>query len=111
MKKELWSRAETFDSVNGQSTNKSWVLVDLEETIALGKELGQRLPNLTLLLLNGPLGAGKTSLIKGLAKSFGIQEPINSPSFALSQHYTEGNPPLIHIACRLWDQHALRLLL
>ena len=50
-----------------------------------------------MLLLRGQLGAGKTSLVQGLALSFGIQEPITSPTFALAQHYPQGNPPLVHL--------------
>ena len=36
-------------------------------------------------------------LLKGIAKSIGIKEPITSPTFPLSQHYPSGSPPLIHI--------------
>ena len=84
-------------SLEWQSTDQSWILKNLEETIALGKELGKKIPNLNLLLLYGPLGAGKTSLIKGLGMSLGITEPISSPTFSLAQHYPPGKPPLIHL--------------
>ncbi len=60
-------------------------------------ELGRRLPNEAILLLRGPLGAGKTSLVQGIALALGIGEPVTSPTFALSQHYMDGNPPLIHL--------------
>ena len=50
-----------------------------------------------MLLLRGQLGAGKTSLVQGLALALGIQEPITSPTFALAQHYPKGNPPLVHL--------------
>nr|WP_156771029.1 tRNA (adenosine(37)-N6)-threonylcarbamoyltransferase complex ATPase subunit type 1 TsaE [Synechococcus sp. CC9902] len=70
---------------------------DLEATQALGAELAQRLPAEAILLLKGPLGAGKTSLVQGIALALGIGEPITSPTFALAQHYTDGNPPLIHL--------------
>ncbi len=40
-----------------------------------------------IVLLMGELGAGKTSLVKGIANGLGIQEPITSPSFALAHHY------------------------
>jgi tRNA threonylcarbamoyladenosine biosynthesis protein TsaE len=72
-------------------------LSDLEATQALGAELAQRLPAEAILLLKGPLGAGKTSLVQGIALALGISEPITSPTFALAQHYTDGNPPLIHL--------------
>ena len=64
---------------------------------SLGAELAQRLPAEAILLLKGPLGAGKTSLVQGIALALGISEPITSPTFALAQHYTDGNPPLIHL--------------
>jgi len=47
--------------------------------------------------LKGPLGAGKTSLVQGIALALGVSEPITSPTFALAQHYSDGNPPLIHL--------------
>ena len=47
--------------------------------------------------MEGPLGAGKTSLVKGIAKGLGIQETITSPTFALAQHYNESQVPLIHL--------------
>jgi len=72
-------------------------LPDLEATQALGTELVQQLPAEAILLLQGPLGAGKTSLVQGIALALGIGEPITSPTFALAQHYTDGNPPLIHL--------------
>ena len=80
---------------------------DLEATRGLGIELGRRLPIGAMLLLKGPLGAGKTSLVQGIAIALGIGEPITSPTFALAQHYTDGNPPLIHLDLyRLEQSHA-----
>jgi len=35
--------------------------------------------------------------VQGLAQACGISEPITSPTFALAQHYPEGNPPLVHL--------------
>ena len=70
---------------------------DLAATQTLGTELVQQLPAEAILLLQGPLGAGKTSLVQGIALALGIGEPITSPTFALAQHYTDGNPPLIHL--------------
>ena len=66
-------------------------LADAAATLALGQSLAAELrgrPNLQrLLLLRGQLGAGKTSLVQGLALGLGIEEPITSPTFALAQHY------------------------
>ena len=63
-------------------------LPDLAATWALGAELAQRLPAGTVMLLCGELGAGKTSLVQGLAMGLGIHETVTSPSFALAHHYT-----------------------
>lgn len=59
--------------------------------------LARALPAGSILLLSGPLGAGKTSLVQGLAEGLGIDEPITSPTFALAQHYPQGTPRLIHL--------------
>ena len=91
---------EKFEVLNScpQQTNKfCWSLEKPESTMTLGSRLTKKFPDLRILLLNGPLGAGKTTLVKGIAKSFKIKEPITSPTFPLSQHYPSGSPPLIHI--------------
>ena len=79
--------AEASGSPGQQSTESSWTLEDLEATHRLGRDLAGRLPPGAVLLLSGPLGAGKTSLVQGLALALGIDEPITSPTFALAQHY------------------------
>ena len=89
--------AETSGSLAADSTGCIWHLETLETTHALGRQLALLLPPGSILLLNGPLGAGKTSLVQGLAQGLGINEPITSPTFALAQHYTSGHPPLVHL--------------
>ena len=59
-----------------------------------------------ILLLSGPLGAGKTSLVQGLAEGLGITEPITSPTFALAQHYPQGEPQLVHLDLYRLEQPA-----
>ena len=90
-------KLEVFNSFAQQSNNYCWTLEKPESTISLGSRLTKIFPHLSILLLNGPLGAGKTTLVKGIAKSLKIDEPITSPTFPLSQHYPSGSPPLIHI--------------
>ena len=97
MKKDLYQVAGANESIDDQSTDSSWVLDDLTETIEFGKQLKAKIPSLKLLLLEGPLGVGKTSLVQGIAISLGINEPITSPTFALSQHYSSTNQYLIHM--------------
>ena len=75
-----------------------------EETIALGEYLATRLPDGCVLALTGDLGAGKTTLVRGIAKGLGIKEVVQSPTFNIMKIYLKGNRPLIHIdAYRLAD--------
>ncbi len=97
MKKDSEGQFEVFNSFVQQTNNFCWTLEKPESTMSLGSRLTKKFPDLSILLLNGPLGAGKTTLVKGLAKSLKIKEPITSPTFSLSQHYPTGSPPLIHI--------------
>ena len=97
MKKDSEEQFEVFNSFDQQTNSFCWTLVKPESTVSLGMMLTKKIPNLRILLLNGPLGAGKTTLVKGIAKSLRIKEPITSPTFPLSQHYPSGSPPLIHI--------------
>jgi tRNA threonylcarbamoyladenosine biosynthesis protein TsaE len=64
-----------------------------EETIALGERLAQYLPGRQVVLLIGPLGAGKTTLAKGIVTGLGAAKPdeVSSPTFTLIHEYgTEG---------------------
>jgi len=63
-----------------------------EETIALGERLARELPRRAVVLLIGELGAGKTTLVKGLVKGLGAAEPeeVSSPTFTLIHEYGEG---------------------
>ena len=97
MKKNSEEQFEVLNSFDQQNNNFCWTLEKPESTISLGSTLTKKLQDLSILLLNGPLGVGKTTLVKGIAKSLGIFEPITSPTFPLSQHYPSGSPPLIHI--------------
>ena len=57
-----------------------------EETIKTGKEIAKKLKGGDIVLLRGDLGAGKTTLTKGIAEGFGIDEVV-SPTFTLMQVY------------------------
>ena len=67
------------------------------ETINLGRKFAQGLKPQSIVLLQGPIGAGKTSFVQGIAKELSISEDITSPTFALSHHYNSGKIPLIHM--------------
>ena len=70
---------------------------NLKETIQLGREFAKGLNPKSIILLQGPIGAGKTSFVQGIAKGLSISEDITSPTFALSHHYNSGRSPLIHM--------------
>ena len=70
---------------------------NLKETFNLGEKLSQKLNPQSIVLLKGPVGAGKTSFVKGIARGLSISEDITSPTFALSHHYYSGKIPLIHL--------------
>jgi tRNA threonylcarbamoyladenosine biosynthesis protein TsaE len=67
-----------------------------EETIALGETLAAELPAKATVLLIGNLGAGKTTLAKGIAKGLGAAQPdeVSSPTFTLIHEY---GPQLYHV--------------
>jgi tRNA threonylcarbamoyladenosine biosynthesis protein TsaE len=67
-----------------------------EETIELGKKLGELLEPGDIVSLTGDLGAGKTTLTKGVAIGMGIKEDIHSPTFTLI-HEHHGDKTLYHI--------------
>ncbi|OGH92110.1 MAG: tRNA (adenosine(37)-N6)-threonylcarbamoyltransferase complex ATPase subunit type 1 TsaE [Candidatus Magasanikbacteria bacterium RIFOXYD2_FULL_39_9] len=58
-----------------------------QETEKFGIKLSQKLTGGDILLLSGDLGAGKTALVKGIAKGLGIQNEITSPTFTLMNIY------------------------
>lgn len=66
-----------------------------EETIEVGKQLSALLPERGAVLLIGNLGAGKTTLVKGIAQARGAAEPeeVSSPTFPLIHEY--GDPPRV----------------
>ena len=70
---------------------------NLTETIKLGRKFSQELNPQSIILLEGPIGAGKTSFVQGIADGLSISEEITSPTFALSHHYNSGTIPLIHL--------------
>ena len=72
-------------------------LPDTEATRSLGIRLGQSLPAGSVILLEGDLGAGKTTLVQGIGEGLGIEDAIVSPTFTLINEYPEGRIPLYHL--------------
>jgi tRNA threonylcarbamoyladenosine biosynthesis protein TsaE len=70
-----------------------------EETIALGRTLAEMLAPPKLVLLRGDLGAGKTTLVKGIAAAFGAaaEDDVTSPTFTLVHEYRGPRANLYHI--------------
>jgi tRNA threonylcarbamoyladenosine biosynthesis protein TsaE len=67
-----------------------------EETQALATELAAMLPPDATLALHGDLGVGKTTFVQGLARGFGVREPVTSPTFNIFTLH-QGNRILVHL--------------
>jgi tRNA threonylcarbamoyladenosine biosynthesis protein TsaE len=67
------------------------------ETESLGEEWGRVAKSGWVIGLSGDLGAGKTQLVKGLARGLNVTERIHSPTFALLNEYVGGRLPLFHL--------------
>jgi tRNA threonylcarbamoyladenosine biosynthesis protein TsaE len=83
-----------------------------EETIAQGREIGAKLKAPVLILLSGDLGAGKTTLTKGIAAGLGAarEDDVTSPTFTLVHKY-EGRTRVYHVDLyRIEDLHDFETL-
>ena len=72
-------------------------LKNTSDTISFGKDFVANLKPKSIVILKGPIGAGKTSLVQGIGQGLCIKEAITSPTFALSHHYESGSMHLIHM--------------
>lgn len=63
---------------------------------ALGRQVAARLSATAVVLLEGALGAGKTTFAQGVARGLGVRGPVVSPTYALVHEYEEGCFPLRH---------------
>ena len=75
---------------------KSFQTHSADETIELGKRIGQSLSIKDVVLLTGDLSAGKTTITKGIGLALGVTKVINSPTFTIVKEY-KGNCPLYHL--------------
>lgn len=72
------------------------ILKNQEETIAFGRQLGACLDAGDLICMSGDLGAGKTTMTKGIGEALGVKRVINSPTFNILKGY-QGRIPLYHL--------------
>ena len=83
-------------------------LRSLEDTQAFAEQLAPTLPEGALVLLNGPLGAGKTTLVQFLAKALGFTGEVTSPTYTLIHEYPTPTGLIVHIdAYRMGNQEEL----
>jgi tRNA threonylcarbamoyladenosine biosynthesis protein TsaE len=86
----------------------------VQDTVALGSRLGQELRAGDVVVLSGPLGAGKTVLAKGIAAAMNVDGPITSPTYVLARVHPPrrpGTPAMIHVdVYRLLDHQGADLL-
>ena len=84
------------------------ILTSHEETFNLGKAIGQKVISGDIILLEGDLGAGKTTFTQGLANGMGVEEVVNSPTFVIVNEFLSGKLPLYHMDLyRLEDETQL----
>ena len=85
-----------------------------EDTMALGASLGGKLRAGDVVVLSGPLGAGKTLLAKGIAEAMDVDGPVTSPTFVLARVHPArhaGSPAMVHVDMyRLLDHTGVDLL-
>ena len=72
-------------------------LATVADTQAFGRELAALLRPGDLVVLAGPLGAGKTALTQGIGAGLGVRGPVTSPTFVLARVHRGGRLPLVHV--------------
>ena len=72
-------------------------LPTIADTQAFGRELATLLQPGDLVVLAGPLGAGKTALTQGIGAGLGVPGPVTSPTFVLARVHRGGRVPLVHV--------------
>ncbi len=73
-------------------TSRTWQTATEDDTIALGRQIAAELPRPAVVLLIGNLGAGKTTIAKGIVEGLGAAAPneVSSPTFTLIHEYAPG---------------------
>jgi tRNA threonylcarbamoyladenosine biosynthesis protein TsaE len=73
------------------------ILWTLDDTHAYGAKLAGVLRAGDLVVLAGPLGAGKTALVQGIGAGLGVRGPVVSPTFVIARVHRGGRLPLVHV--------------
>lgn len=79
-----------------EETVLSEFLEDENSTLAFGEALARRLPDAALVLLHGQLGAGKTTLVRGILRAFGHRGAVKSPTYTLLEPYELDDRTIYH---------------
>jgi tRNA threonylcarbamoyladenosine biosynthesis protein TsaE len=87
------------------TTSRDLLTESPAQTEAAGERLAHRLRDGDLLLLAGPLGAGKTTFVRGLARGLGVEGLVQSPTFQLLRFHA-GSPSLAHVDVYRLDSSA-----
>jgi len=84
------------------------ILATEEDTVAIGERIAARARGGDVIALSGPLGVGKTTLVRGFLAGLGHADEVPSPSFAIVQPYEALDPPAWHVDLyRLEDRSEL----
>lgn len=78
-------------------TDNCIVLKSADQTREFGSAIGRIIAERAIIVLSGPLGAGKTTLAQGIATGLGIAELVTSPTFTMMNEYDSGRLPLYHL--------------
>ena len=79
-----------------EETVLSEFLEDENSTLAFGEALARRLPDAALVLLHGQMGAGKTTLVRGILRAFGHRGAVKSPTYTLLEPYELDDRTIYH---------------
>ena len=69
------------------------------ELVLEGERIGRALPKGSVVYLQGELGAGKTTMVRAIARGLGVSEPASSPTYALVHRYAGRRGPIFHLDC------------
>lgn len=78
-------------------TGRRLIVPTADDMRALGQQLADELSAGDLVVLTGDLGAGKTTLVQGVAAGLGAPGPVLSPTFVIARVYRGGRLPLVHV--------------